>query len=249
MAGTVARERARPGTQIRLSSAQERLWFIDLLTPRQAGYNNFIVRRFRGRLQPDVLEQAFTEIVRRHDTLRTTFATVAGAPVGRLLEPFPLPLHVVDAEDEDEVHRLAAAEIQTPFDLATGPLVRTTLYRLAPDDQVLLVTVHHIVADGWSLGVLYDELTALYDAFVRGLDSPLEEPPLQYVDYVEWQRGQASSEAQEAALRYWCGRLADAATLELPTDRPRPPLQTYTGAADLLTLPPELCRRVAEVAR
>src|ERR671928_1007758 len=251
MAGTVARERARarPGTQIPLSSAQERLWFIDHLTPGQAGYNNFIVRRFRGRLQPDVLERAFTEIGRRHDTLRTTFATVAGAPVGRLLEPFHVPVRVVAAADEDEVHRLAAAEIQTPFDLATGPLVRTTLYRLAPDDQVLLVTVHHIVADGWSLGVLYDELTALYDAFVRGLDPPLEEPPLQYVDYVEWQRGQLAGEAQEAALEYWCDQLADASTLELPADRPRPPLQTYKGAAHFVTLPPDLARRVVEVAR
>src|SRR5438477_1151135 len=130
MAGTVVREqeRTRPGTEIPLSSAQERLWFIDRLAPRQAGYNNFIVRRFRGRLEPDVLERAFTEIVRRHDTLRTTFATVAGAPVGRLLEPFPVPLRVVDAADEDEVRRLAGAEIQTPFELATGPLVRTSLY-------------------------------------------------------------------------------------------------------------------------
>src|SRR5256714_6176036 len=251
MAGTVAREwaRARPGAEIPLSSAQERLWFIDLLSPRQAGYNNFIVRRFRGPLDPDVLERAFTEIVRRHDTLRTAFATVAGAPVGWLLEPFPVPLRVVEADDEDEVPRPAAAEIQTPFDLAAGPLVRTTLYRLAPDDQVLLVTVHHIVADGWSLGVLYDELTALYDAFVRGLPSTLPEPPLQYVDYVEWQRGRPSSEAQETALEYWCSQLADAATLELPIDRPRPPLQAYNGAAHFLTLPPELCARVVEVAR
>jgi len=249
MAGTVARERARPGTRIPLSSAQERLWFIDLLAPRQAGYNNFIVRRFHGRLEPDVLERAFTEIVRRHDTLRTTFATVAGAPVGRLLEPFPVPLRVVPAADEDEAHRLAAAEVQTPFDLATGPLLRTTLFRLAPDDQVLLVTVHHIVADGWSLGVLYDELTALYGAFVRGHESPLPEPPLQYVDYVVWQRERLLTGEQEAALDYWCSQLADAATLELPIDRPRPPLQTYHGAAHFLTLPPELCARVVEVER
>jgi amino acid adenylation domain-containing protein len=248
MAATVARERARPGTEIPLSSAQERLWFIDRLAPRQAGYNNFIVRRFRGRLEPRVLERAFTEIVRRHDTLRTTFSTVAGAPVGRLAAPFPVPLRVVEADGEDEVRRLAAAEIQTPFDLANGPLVSTTLYRLAPDDQVLLVTVHHIVADGWSLGVLYDELTALYDAFVRGLPSPLPEP-LQYVDYVEWQRGRQGTEAQEAALEHWCSRLADAATLELPTDRPRPPLQTYNGASHLLTLRRDLAARVAEVAR
>src|SRR2546423_6234587 len=139
MAGTVAREwaRARPGAEIPLSSAQERLWFIDLLSPRQAGYNNFIVRRFRGPLDPDVLERAFTEIVRRHDTLRTTFATVAGAPVGRMLEPFPVPLRVVEADDEDEVHRLAAAEVQKPFDLATGPLVRTSLYRLPPPHHLL----------------------------------------------------------------------------------------------------------------
>src|SRR5256885_4042004 len=132
MAGTVARERARHGSRIPLSSAQERLWFIDLLTPRQAGYNNFIVRRFRGRLEPEVLERAFTEIARRHDTLRTTFATVGGAPVGRLLEPFPVPLRVASAADEDEVRRLAAAEVQTPFDLATGPLIRPALYRLPP---------------------------------------------------------------------------------------------------------------------
>src|SRR5256714_14516877 len=112
MAGTVARERARarPGARIPLSSAQERLWFIDLLSPRQAGYNNFIVRRFRGRLDPDVLERAFTEIVRRHDTLRTAFATVAGAPLRRLLGPRPVPLRVFAAEDEDEGRRLVAPE-------------------------------------------------------------------------------------------------------------------------------------------
>src|SRR2546423_11921336 len=148
MAGTVARERARarPGARIPLSSAQERLWFIDLLSPREAGYNNFIVRRFRGRLEPDVLERAFTEIVRRHDTLRTTFATVAGAPLGRLLEPFPVPLRVFAAEDQDDVRRLAAAEVQTPFDLATGPLIRTSLYRLPPRGPALVVTRQPLVA-------------------------------------------------------------------------------------------------------
>src|SRR5919206_288308 len=104
-------------------------------------------------------------------------------------------------------------------------------------------------AQGTYLVVVNDELTALYDAFVRGLSSPLPEPPLQYVDYVEWQRGQLASEAQEAALEYWCSRLADASTLELPTDRPRAPLQTYNGAAHFVTLPPDLARRVVEVAR
>src|SRR5436305_7229984 len=113
MAAPAARERARPGTEIPLSSAQERLWFIDRLSPRQAGYNNFIVRRFRGRLEPGVLERAFTEIVRRHDTLRTTFATIGGAPVGLLLEPFPVELPVVTAADDDEVRRLGAAAAHT----------------------------------------------------------------------------------------------------------------------------------------
>src|SRR2546423_12218694 len=121
MAGTVAREwaRARPGAEIPLSSAQERLWFIDLLSPRQAGYNNFIVRRFRGRLDPDVLQRAFTEIVRRHDTLRTAFATVAGAPVGWLLEPLPVPLRVLEAGDEDQGRRLPAPASPTPLHPAT----------------------------------------------------------------------------------------------------------------------------------
>src|SRR5256885_15968059 len=116
MAGTVARERARarPGARIPLSSAQERLWFIDLLSPRQAGYNNFIVRRFRGRLDPDVLERAFTEIVRRHDTLRTAFATVAGAPVGRPLEPVPVPPPILEAGEGDEGSPPAGAEVPTP---------------------------------------------------------------------------------------------------------------------------------------
>src|SRR2546423_3967380 len=169
MAGTVAREwaRARPGAEIPLSSAQERLWFIDLLSPRQAGYNNFIVRRFRGPLDPDVLERAFTEIVRRHDTLRTAFATVAGAPVGWLLEPFPVPLRVVEADDEDEVRRLAAAEVQTPFDLATGPLVRTTLYRLAPDRPGPLLPLPPPRPDGWSLRLPPHPLTPLSAALLH----------------------------------------------------------------------------------
>src|SRR5207253_10381530 len=128
MPRTVARERARHGSRIPLSSAQERLWFIDLLTPRQAGYNNFIVRRFRGRLDPDVLELAFTEIVRRHDTLRTTFATVAGAPVGRLLRPFPVPLRGVAATGEDDVRRPAPAEVRRPCALAAGPPSGTPVY-------------------------------------------------------------------------------------------------------------------------
>ncbi|HWW73743.1 MAG TPA: condensation domain-containing protein, partial [Pyrinomonadaceae bacterium] len=236
-----------------LSFAQQRLWFLNRLEPDSAAYNIPVALRLTGRLDHPALERTLNEVVRRHESLRTTFREEEGRPV-QVVAPFerrPLPVKDLAAlseeEREAEVERQAAAERRAPFDLAEDALLRVTLLRLGEEEHVLLVTMHHIVSDGWSVGVLVRELTALYTAYIRGEESPLEEPPVQYADYAVWQRAHLSGENLERQLAYWRERLAGApALLGLPTDRPRPAVQSYRGATLSLVLPAEL---VAELRR
>jgi amino acid adenylation domain-containing protein len=239
-----------------LSFAQERLWLVDRLQPGGSVYNVPSTLRLQGVMDADALERALAEIVRRHEALRTTFAVVDGAPV-QVIAPFAgfaLPVDDLasldDAAREAEVRRRAAADAARPFDLAAGPLFRARLLRLADDDHVLLVCLHHVVTDGWSMGVLFRELSALYGAFREGRPSPLAELPVQYADHAVWERAHLRGEALERHMAYWRERMAGApALLELPTDGRRPAVQSYRGAQVPVDLSAGLLARLEALGR
>ena len=226
-----------------LSFAQQRLWFIDQLEPGNPAYNNLDAFRLTDRLNVAALERTTSEIVKRHEALRTTFPTVDGQPVQIISQTLSVPLRVTDLSHlpavgrEAEAERLVREEAQRPFDLAQGPLLRTTLLRLGEEDHILLLAMHHIVSDGWSGGVLFQEITALYEAFSTGKPAPLPELPVQYADYAVWQRGWLQGEVLEKQLSYWRERLSGAPpVLELPTDHPRPAVQSFRGARQSVML-------------
>ena len=230
-----------------LSFAQQWMWLLNQLQPDSAAYNEPTAVRLTGSLNVTVLEQSLNEIVRRHDILRTTITTVEGEPVQAIQETIPLTLPVVDLqalsenEQEVQIQKLATEEFQQRFDLAQGPLLRVKLLRLAEEEHVFLLTMHHIVSDGWSLGVLFGELAALYRAFSSEKPSPLPELPIQYADFAQWQRQWLHSEVLEKDLAYWKQQLGGGLPrLELPTDRPRLPVQTTRGARHYLSLPMSL---------
>ncbi|HEU4559433.1 MAG TPA: amino acid adenylation domain-containing protein, partial [Longimicrobium sp.] len=217
-----------------LSFAQERLWFLDRLEPGSATYNIPAALRLTGALDERALERALGEIVRRHEALRTVFPEADGSPV-QVIAPFGgFALPVKDLSDLSETDREAAVrrrareEAARPFDLSAGPLFRAALLRLGEEEHVLLLSMHHIVSDGWSMGVLFRELSALYAAYREGGESPLAELAVQYADYAVWQREQLAGGVLDRQLAYWRERLAGAPELlELPTDHPRPAVQTY----------------------
>ncbi|HET7460272.1 MAG TPA: amino acid adenylation domain-containing protein, partial [Longimicrobium sp.] len=238
-----------------LSFAQERLWFIDRLEPGSAVYNIPVAWRLGGALDERALERSLGEIVRRHEALRTVFTEADGSPV-QVVAPFggfALPVEELsglgEAEREAAVRRRAGEEARRAFDLSAGPLFRAALLRLGSEEHVLLLTMHHIVGDGWSTGVLFRELSALYAAYREGRESPLAELAVQYADYAVWQREQLAGEALDRQLAYWKERLAGAPELlELPTDHPRPPVQTYRGASVPVELSVELLERLQSLA-
>ncbi|WP_437667767.1 amino acid adenylation domain-containing protein [Sorangium sp. So ce1182] len=250
-------EKAPRKGELPLSFAQQRLWFLDRLEPASAFYNVPAVVRLSGRLDVDALARSLQEIVRRHEALRTVFpTTLAGEAHQAIASALEVPFPIVDLQAfaepalEAEVRRRAEEEGQEPFDLAKGPLLRTTLLRLGEQEHVLVLTMHHIVSDGWSMGVLVRELGALYEAFARGLPSPLPALPIQYADYAVWQRAWLSGEVLEAQLAYWKKQLSGAPpALELPTDRPRPAVHTYRGAVLPVALPRELSTALAALSR
>ena len=236
-----------------LSPAQQRLWFLQRLEPESAAFNIANTLRLRGPLDVDALDRAFAEVVQRHQVLRTVFPLRDGEPVQEV-QPAPASLlRVEDAADADpraEIRRRVGEEAARTFDLEQGPLFRATLVRLGADDHLLLVTMHHAVSDGWSLGILYREMAALYAALTRGEPSPLPPLRIQYADFAEWQREHLAGPAVERQLEYWRGALAGApALLELPLDRPRPAVQSSRGAALRVALDAELKRRLADLAR
>ncbi|MDO7929923.1 amino acid adenylation domain-containing protein [Pseudomonas sp. KFB-139] len=220
-----------------LSFAQQRLWFLAQMEGGSTAYNMPAGLRLRGPLDESALQRALERILARHEALRTRFAVREDQEPVQLIEPvdsgFALTRFNLQASNDREQQLLAMAqeEALAPFDLATGPLIRGRLVRLDAEDHALLVTVHHIVSDGWSLGVLTRELTELYEAFRQGLEDPLPPLSVQYADYAVWQRRWLSGEVLEAQSRYWQQTLADApALLALPTDKPRPAQQDYAGA-------------------
>jgi hypothetical protein len=249
---------------IPLSFAQERLWFLEQLDPGSAAYHLPGAFRLRGALDPAVLERSLGEIVRRHDALRTTFgvggsdsdaAGDAGPPVqvvaaaGELALPWVDLGGLPDPAREREGIRVAREEAVRPFDLRRGPLFRAGLVRLAPREHLALVTMHHIVSDGWSMGVLMGELGVLYRAFAQGKPSPLPPLPIQYPDFAVWQRNWLSGETLEAETAYWRQALAGLPPLDLPTDRPRPARRRGRGALRRFALSGELSRSLARRSR
>ncbi len=243
-----------------LSFGQERLWFLDRLAPDGGAYNMPGALRLGGRLRLAALARSLMEIVRRHEVLRTTFADRDGRP-HQIVHPPPTAwaLPVVDLRAlapearAVEAQRLATEEARRRFDLARGPLLRSRVVRLADDDHVLLATLHHIVADGWSVAVLARELTVLYAAMERDSGAvssrrpPLPELPIQYADYAVWQRRWLRGGVLADEVAAWREQLAGARTLELPTDFPRPAVLTHRGASHPLTLAPELCRTLRDL--
>jgi amino acid adenylation domain-containing protein len=240
-----------------LSFAQQRIWFLERLTRGSAAYNLPGALRLRGELAPRTLARCLDEIVRRHQVLRTAYPAIAGSPSPKLVPRLALRLPVVDLSALGGGAASAAALGSRalgaqPFDLATAPLLRAVLLRLGDRDHLLVLVLHHIVADGWSLAVLVRELTALHadPVFAAGGPSPLPEPPVQYSDFAGWQRGWLEGEALEAHLAYWRRALAGApAQLELPSDRPRPAVPSFRGARTALPVPGALAADLRRGAR
>ena len=237
------------------SFAQERLWFLDRFEPDTPLFNVPAAFHLRGRLDVAAFKAAVSELVARHETLRTTFTMEDGRLTQVVAPPDPHPLQEVEAAGLEAEHRaravrrLARREARTPFDLAHGPLLRATLVRLGEDEHALLLTLHHIIADGWSMRVLYRELESLYQAFHEGRRPELPALPIQYADFAQWQRQQLSGATLEAKVAHWRQRLAGAPKLlELPADHPRPSLRSHDGAGLLRTLPTRLGEPLAELA-
>jgi len=245
----------REGT-LPLSFAQQRLWFIDQLEPGTPLYNLPVALRIEGPLDPAVLGRCLGEIVRRHEAVRTVFALQEDAPVQVIQPPAPFALPLVDLSGLPEPARegqalaLAVEEAGRPFDLARDLKLRGALLRLAAEDHALALTMHHVASDGWSMGILVREVAALYAAFVQGEPSPLAELPVQYADFAVWQRSWLHGEVLEQEIGWWRRQLAGLPPLlELPTDRPRPAVQSFRGAARPVRLSAGLVRQAEALGR
>jgi len=238
-----------------LSFSQQRLWFLDQLEPGSSAYNMPLAIRLTGRLKVAGLQQSLGEILRRHEVLRTTFITEHDRPVQRIapVRAFTLPQIDLSALSEEQreakARELASEEASRSFDLTAGPLLRATLLQLAPEEHVLLVTMHHIISDGWSMGIFYRELSALYEAFSQGKPSPFPELPIQYADFAVWQRQWLQGKELEEQLTFWKEQLRNISTLELPTDRPRPSVQTFCGAVHTVEFPKSLTEALWGLSR
>ena len=238
------------------SFAQQRLWFLEQLEPGNAAYNLASAFRIRGTLDIDALARALQTIVQRHDSLRTTFTAVDGqvmALISAAPEPAGLPLVSLDhlAEDQKEEHALllAAEEGQRRFDLSAGPLIRTRLLRMSPTEHLLVLATHHIVMDGWSIGVLLKEMAGFYDAFHSNRTPEIPALPIQYADFASWQRESFVGEIPARQLEYWKRTLGGApAVFELPADRPRPAVQSHKGRRHSVRLDAELAKEVVELS-
>ncbi|RYZ33185.1 MAG: non-ribosomal peptide synthetase, partial [Myxococcaceae bacterium] len=234
-----------------LSFAQQRLFFLDQLEPLNPAYNIPAAVRLEGRLDVEVLERSLDELIRRHESLRTTFHSEQEEVSQRIAPPggFTLPVEdlrsLPDSEREELAARKSDAEARRPFDLQRGPLLRATLLRTTETSHVLHLTMHHIVSDGWSVGLLIRELSALYTAFAKGLPSPLPALPIQYADFAAWQRQALRGETLEAQLSWWRQELEGVPqSLSLPTDFPRPSVQSFRGSSLRVHVPRALAEAV-----
>ena len=238
-----------------LSYPQQRLWFLEQMGVIGHAYTLVDAIRLRGPLNIMALTQSLQEILSRHAILRTTFTDIEGKPRQIIGPVTSLSLSMVDMRAfhadtrETQVHAIAQAEARRSFDLTQGPLLRTTLVHCAEDESVLILSMHHIVSDGWSHGVWWRELAALYAAFTAGKPSPLPPLPVQYADFAVWQRQWIHGEALRSSLAYWKRHLAGVTTLQLPTDHPRPPVKTFRGARYPLTLSSTLTQALKELSQ
>ncbi len=237
-----------------LSFAQERLWFLEQLEPGNSSYNICRASRLTGRLNIAALEASLTEIVRRHEVLRTAFQVFDGRPVQVTVPTaqIELPLTglgpLTETRQEEEVQRRIKQEAERLFDFSAGLCLRGKLLRLGDEDHILILTTHHIISDAWSMGILTRELWTLYKAYALGEPSPLEENPIQYADYAIWQREWLQGDVLESQLSYWKKQLDGIPILNLPTDRSRPIRQSFLGARVQITLPQSLTARINELS-
>jgi amino acid adenylation domain-containing protein len=249
------RRKAGPLRQFPLSFAQQRLWFLDQLEPGNTAYNIISALRMRGALDTAAMERAVADLLRRHEPLRTVFRSAGGEPVQVVL-PFIEPRIPVEAVDVAEEARkevalgIVAEEAVRPFDLARGPLFRARMLRLGADDHVLVMAMHHIVTDGWSIGVMYNEICASYAACTAGRQPEHPALPIQYADFAVWQRNTLQGAALDEQLGYWRETLRGApALIDLPLDHPRPPVQTHAGGMVRLVYPPTFGETMRDLAR
>ncbi|HEY6187653.1 MAG TPA: condensation domain-containing protein, partial [Pyrinomonadaceae bacterium] len=241
--------------QLPLSFAQQRLWFLHQFEPASSAYNMAGALRMVGQLDVHALSRSLDEIVRRHESLHTSFVSIGGKPVQVVAPASHLALAIEDlsvlpaAGREAELQRLMRREAREPFDLRESPLLRARLLRLSGEEYVLMLVMHHIVSDGWSLGIFARELAAIYGAYINGQPSPLEELSMQYADFAVWQREHLTGELLERQLDYWRRQLSgELPVLELPTGRPRPPVQTFRGATETFSIPLMLREELKELA-
>jgi hypothetical protein len=238
-----------------LSLGQEQLWFLNQLEPENPAYNQPKAIRLKGQLNTEALKRALEGIVERHEALRTTFLSLDGGPVqvigtARSIELPMIDLSAVAGEElEANLQRCIMEVSKRPFDLSHDLMLRAALFRLGENDHLLLLVTHHIASDGWSMGIFFRELAALYEAFSAGKPSPLGELPIQYADFASWQHQWFQGEVYERHLSYWRQKLADIPLLELPTDRPHPPVQSYRGARESILLPKNLTAGLKALSR
>jgi hypothetical protein len=241
-----------------LAYAQERMWVLYQLDPSSPAFNISMAVRLEGKLDITALKRAFGIMIRRHDVLRTTFdVTADGRPYQSVHTPpsyWPLPItdlgRMTQPARDEEMRRLIAAEAVRPFNLKTGPTFRTSLLRLGAEEHVLLLSLHHIIADGWSMGILVRELTVLYDTFSTGGTSPLTPLPIQYADFAVWQRNWLKGDVLNRQLNYWRRQFADLPfALELPTDYPRRPVQSFIGERELFSLSEKLSAELKDLGQ
>ncbi|MDZ7967789.1 MAG: amino acid adenylation domain-containing protein [Nostoc sp. DedSLP03] len=242
--------------ELLLSYAQQRLWFLDQFEPNSPFYNIPMALRLVGNLDRAALEQSLQEIIHRHEALRTNFITVDGKPSQIIQTETTWTVSVVDlkylstTEQEITSQQLAQQQVTQPFDLAKEALIRAILVVLNETEHVLLVCMHHVVSDGWSMGVFVQELAALYDAYAQGQPSTLAPLAIQYADFAIWQRNWLQGEVLQSQLNYWRQQLQDApALLSLPTDRPRPAVQTYNGTHQEFVLSVELTDKLSKLSQ
>jgi amino acid adenylation domain-containing protein len=239
---------------IPLSYAQQGMWFLHQLEGNHPAYSVLMAMRLRNRLDIEALEKSLAELVRRHESLRTCFPNVGGQPFQRILEPMPHPLRLRDLQDfegpdqNEQIQKISLDFGTKPFDLENGPLFRNMLIRFSPEDHILLLSMHHIITDGWSLRILFAELNELYEAFSTCRPHQLKDLNVQYADFTLWQRKWLQADRLQPLVEFWRERLADTPeAIALNTDKPRPPVATFNGGEILFNIGPDLAGQLKEL--